>query len=350
MATHRAKPKAGQAAKADKRKTQEQKIAEALRRDAESKRERNTDAGKPEKKPRESSQKAPPRPAAPPDPHRKRRIGLRVTFGVILIGVVAALGVTVSKLAEKVGGIPEVVETFTLTPKSLKQITSVPDDVFDEVGAGSAKAVLKKVSAPALTEGGKPRFLFVCAESRPECASARWPVAVALSRFGTWEGLAASASPRDGLYPNTPTLTFHGAAFTSKYLAFTGVETEGRVRTNGAYPTLDTLSPADAATFENVNAAPYVSPESVGLLPFFNLAGRYVGVGSGFGTQLLSGNTHAEIAAALSKPTSYLARAIDGSANVLTAAICAVLGAEAPSDVCTSTGVEQAKNLLKVRR
>jgi hypothetical protein len=274
---------------------------------------------------------------------------VRLTFATILIAGVAAGAVAVSRSTEKLNDRVDQDALPVLSPTALKQITHVPPDALDTVGAGSARAVLAKVKAPALTADGKPRFLVVSSEGCAPCAAERWPIVVALSRFGTWSGLTASLSPKTELYPNTPTLTFHGATYTSRYLSFTGVELEGRVRQNGLYPKLDALSAEDAKTFENVNAAPYVPAQSVGSLPFLDLAGRYVGVGAQFGTQLLGGNTHDQIAAALSQPTSYLARAIDGSANVLTAAICQVLGEKAPGKVCTTTAVERAKGLLKTR-
>ena len=98
------------------------------------------------------------------------------------------------------------------------------------------------MKAPALTAGGKPRFLDISAESCASCAVERWPIVVALSRFGAWSDLSATLSPSGELYPNTPTLTFHGATYKSRYLSFTGVETRGRDKENGVYETLDTLS------------------------------------------------------------------------------------------------------------
>lgn len=376
MAGHRAKPKGDEPAeraranpaKPDRRTAQEQKVnralaEEAARRDRAGERAgdsitkggaKGAESGasnKASRADRKAAEKAspPPRQQAPPDPHRKRRIAFRLVFATVVIGAIAAGAVAVSRSTEKLNGPASAEVLPVLSEASLKQLTKVPPAALDEVGAGSARAVIAKVKAPALTADGKPRFLFVGAESCATCAAERWPIVVALSRFGTWSGLTATLSPSTELYPNTPTLTFHGATYTSRYLSFTGVETEGRIRRNSLYPPLDTLSPDDARTFEHVNAAPYVPAQSVGQIPFLDLAGRYVGVGAQFGTQLLSGNTHEQITAALSQPTSYLARAIDGSANVLTAAICQVLGEKAPSRVCTTTAVERAKGLLKSR-
>jgi hypothetical protein len=366
MATHRARSKGQEPAdraradppKPDRRSAQEQKINRALAEEA-ARRERGSGAepsargsahsNKASRADRRSEKAAAAGRRAPPKPPEKRRVGLRLTFAAVVIVLIAASAVAVSRLTEKVNSVDTSGALPVLSATALRQLTHVPAAALDDVGAGSARAVLAKVKAPALTEDGRPRFLVVGAESCAPCAAERWPIVVALSRFGTWSGLTATLSPATELYPNTPTLTFHGATYTSRYLSFTGVETEGRVRENGVYPPLDTLSPEDARTFETVNTDPYVPAQSVGAIPFLDLAGRYVGVGSQFGTQLLGGNTHDQIAAALSQPTSYLARAINGSANVLTAAICQVLGERAPGKVCTTTAVLRAKGLLKSR-
>ena len=93
----------------------------------------------------------------------------------------------------------------------VRAVTGVPAATLDKVGAGSVQAVPRKVDAPALTSGGKPKVLYVGAEYCPFCAAQRWPVVVALSRFGTWSGLGQTTSASDDVYPDTSTLSFHGA-------------------------------------------------------------------------------------------------------------------------------------------
>src|SRR4029079_19324163 len=104
-------------------------------------------------------------------------------------------------------------------------------------GAGSAgvQAAPAPITAPALTSGGKPKVLYVGAEYCPFCAAQRWPVVVALSRFGTWSGLRQTTSASGDVYPDPSTLSFHRAAYASDYLSFTGVETNRRTKVNGQY-------------------------------------------------------------------------------------------------------------------
>jgi hypothetical protein len=226
----------------------------------------------------------------------------------------------------------------------VSSVTSVPPAVLDQVGVGSVTALPKPVSAPALTEDGKPRVLYVGAEYCPFCAAERWPMVVALSRFGTFTGLGQTASSAKDVYPSTPTLTFHGSSFSSKTVAFTGVETQGNQVVNGQYAPLDTLSAADEELFSTYNAPPYVEGEG-GSIPFVDIGGRYLISGASYGPDVLKGKTHQQIAAALSDPKSEIAQAVDGTANVITAAICASTN-NAPADVCTSAGVQAAAKTL----
>lgn len=220
----------------------------------------------------------------------------------------------------------------------VRDVTSVPPSVLDSIGVGGAQAAPKKVDAPALeTAAGLPRVLYVGAEFCPYCAAQRWPVVVALSRFGTWSGLGATHSASEDVYPDTQTLSFHGATFTSDHVSFTGVETTTNERQGNSYAPLDTVDAADQKVVDAWNKQPYTG----GGIPFLDIGGRYVTSGASYSPELLAGRSRAEIAAALHDPTSDIAKAVDGTANVLTATICEATGGQ-PADVCTSPGVTAA--------
>ena len=93
------------------------------------------------------------------------------------------------------------------------------------------------------------------AEYCPYCAAARWAMIVALSRFGTFSGLAtvhsaaANGAGQAEPDPNTPTWTFVHATYTSKYLTFTPVELQTNIpdRSNGTYTNLQTPTSAQEA-------------------------------------------------------------------------------------------------------
>ncbi len=186
-------------------------------------------------------------------------------------------------------------------------------------------------------------MLYVGAEYCPYCATERWAVAVALSRFGTFTGLGQTTSSPSDVYRSTATLTFHGASYTSGYLSFTGKETQSNQAVGGGYATLDTLSAADQALFAKYNAPPYV--KSTGSIPFIDIGGRYLVSGASYDPQVLQGKTHEQIAAALSDPNSAIAKGADGTANLITAAICQTTNNK-PAAVCQSRAVTTASAAL----
>lgn len=217
----------------------------------------------------------------------------------------------------------------------------VPPATLDAVGVGTANNPPSKINAPPLTSGGKPEVLYVGAEYCPYCAAERWAVAVALSRFGTLNGVGLTTSSAIDVDPSTPTLSFHKATLTSSTISFVGYEeTTNKSTADGSgYEPLDTLSTADAKLVQTYDYPPYVS--SKGAIPFIDIGGTYVQSGAAYDPGLLAGKTHAQIAAALSDPTNPIAKAVNGSANALTAAICATTNQQ-PSNVCGAAGVKAA--------
>ena len=180
------------------------------------------------------------------------------------------------------------------------------------------------------------------AEYCPYCAAERWAMIVALSRFGTFTGLATihsaavngagSAEP----YPNTPTWTFAHATYTSQYLTFTPVETYTNIpdpRPALHHPRYAHHRPAGALTKYDARPRPVGEP---GAIPFIDFGNKYVIVGASYcPEQALAGLSWATIAADLSNPNSAVAKAVDGTANYITAAICGMTGNK-PASACTT--------------
>ncbi|MGF7233737.1 MAG: DUF929 family protein, partial [Frankia sp.] len=220
-------------------------------------------------------------------------------------------------------------------------VTKVPASTLNTVGVGSVSALPQPLDAPALTADGKPRVLYIGAEYCPYCAAERWGMAVALSRFGTWSGLRTTSSSASDVDPSTPTLSFHGATFTSPYLSFTGVEQTTNVPDgNGGYKPLDTPTAADAALLTKYDAPPYVSSSSQGAIPFVDIGGRYLISGASYDPKLLANKTHEQIAASLADPKNTIAKAIDGTANTITATLCSITKNK-PASVCNNPTITQ---------
>jgi thiol-disulfide isomerase/thioredoxin len=233
--------------------------------------------------------------------------------------------------------------TGTALPASVIQdLTTVPAATLESVGSGTAypKSV-SPVSAPPLTSAGKPEVLYIGAEYCPYCATERWAMAVALSRFGTFSGLHGIHSSSSDVYASTPSLTFYKSRYTSKYLTFTPVEEE----TTDQNTPLQKPTAAQSALAAKYDNPPYTTTQGANAIPFVDFGGKYLVHGAQFNPQLLQGKTWAEVAAALNDGTSQIAQGADGAANMITAAICKMTGSQ-PSSVCTSPAIKALQGQL----
>ena len=187
------------------------------------------------------------------------------------------------------------------------------------------------ISGAPLASGGKPEMLYIGAEFCPFCAAMRWSMAVALSRFGSFttplRGFHSSPTDTD---PNTPTLTFYKAGYTSKYLTFVPVENENINR--GA---LQPTTPAEQALWQKYGAS---SSGGIGY-PFIDFGNKAVIKLPIYDPGVLAGKTWAQVAAALHDPSSPIASAADGAANYMTAAICKMTN-NTPSTVCGAAAIK----------
>ncbi|GAA0734540.1 DUF929 family protein [Dactylosporangium roseum] len=271
-----------------------------------------------------------------------RRGRMRQATTAIVVVIVAFAVMVVAKLggAGSGGGpAPQALPSGPAAAAVITAVTTVPAATLDAVDGGNTTVPPKVITGqPALAQDGKPLVLYVGAEYCPFCASQRWPVIIALSRFGTFEGLTLSRSASDDVYPDTPTLSFHGSKYTSQYLAFQGVETATNKRKGGTYAPLDTLTPQQQQILQKYNAPPYVDATSAGAIPFIDFANQAIATGSSYSPQLLQGKTHEQIASAVNDPQSQLGRTIDANANAMTALLCKLTNGQ-PGDVCASPAV-----------
>jgi hypothetical protein len=227
--------------------------------------------------------------------------------------------------------------TGTALATVVKDTTTVPASTLNSVAGGTASAFPKTISGgSALTSNGKPEVLYMGAEYCPFCAAERWPMVVALSRFGTFTNLGTTHSSSSDEFPNTATWTFYKSSYTSKYLTFSSVEMETNKLASGgqSYTTLQTPTKAQNALLSKYDAPPYVSSEDEGSIPFVDFGNKYLISGASYSPQVLQGKTWSQIATALKDPSSAIAKAVDGTANYITASICQLTGNQ-PASACT---------------
>ena len=239
--------------------------------------------------------------------------------------VTAVLAVLVGLVAVKLSATPArpVASESQASSAVVRQVTTVPAAVLTRVSPGQEIIPLQtvKTSGPPLTIGGKPAIVFVSEESCPFCAAERWSLAVALSHFGTWSHLAFTTSSATDVYPSTATLSFRTAVYHSTELTLRTTE----LADNAGRP-LQAQSPLDTRLIGAFDVPPYVnSADQSGAVPFLDIANRYILAGAQYNPQVLAGLTAAQIASQLSNPSSPVAQAIDGSAQVIIAALDQIL-------------------------
>ncbi len=269
---------------------------------------------------------------------RKRLAIAGAAVAAVVLAVVVLVVVKVATGGSKPtgGGTPSAQPVPT---EVLAAVSGVPAATLNTVGRGKVDTLPKPVTGQAtLTADGKPLVVYIGAEYCPFCAAQRWPVVVALSRFGAFSGLSVTHSASEDVFPDTATLSFHGAVYTSQYLTFQGVETHSNVRSGNGYAPLDTPTAQQRQLLTTFDAPPYVSADSAGAIPFLDFGNQAVIAGASYSPKLLAGKSAAQIAAALSNPADPIAQAVDGSANAFTALLCKLTGGQ-PGEVCSSPAV-----------
>ena len=245
--------------------------------------------------------------------------------------VTAVLAIVVALVVVKLTATPaHRTATESVAPAAVvRQVTTVPAATLAQLSPGPAVTVLQRVNTPGppLTINGKPGIVFVSEESCPFCAAERWALTIALSRFGTWSQLGITKSSATDIYPNTATLSFRAARYRSAELTLSTTE----LTDNVGHP-LQPQTALDARLIASYDVPPYVnSADQSGAVPFLDIGNRYVLAGAQYNPQVLAGLSAAQIASQLSNPSSPVAQAVDGAANVIIAAINQVLRADSGS-------------------
>ncbi len=306
---------------------------------------------------------SPSRSASRPSPTRSasgRPAGLFTWIALAVVVVVVVTLVLIKVTSGSSSGGSDVFQpTNTAT---LTQLTTVPATVFDTVGVKSSVVPVATPIAlkgqPALTATTStgahvPEVFYLGAEYCPYCAAERWPLIVALSRFGTWHGLGDTSSGSKDIYPATPTFTFLTAHYTSPYLVFRSVEVYTNVYSSALnfYTPLQKPTAAENALFKKYDTSTYIPQmpaSSDGSIPFITLGNRYLVSGASYSPAALTGLTRTQIASGLSNPQSPVSDAIVATANYLSATICQ-LTKDHPGSVCQSPGVAAARKAMGLK-
>ncbi len=265
---------------------------------------------------------------------------------ITLVSIVVVLLIVAALILIKINKPSSAATPTTLAPADVvAAATSVPASAFSQIGYDPTTPSPKPIKESAsLASGGLPEVLYMGADYCPFCAAQRWALVSALSRFGTFSNLGATSSASNDLYPNTQTFSFHGATYTSKYISFVGVELQTNIPSNGSYTPLDTPTAEQNKLISTWDVPPY-TPNNGGI-PFVDFANKYVLGGAGYNPGIIHGLSLQTIAGSLSNTSSAPAKAILGTANMITATICKIDNNQ-PASVCNLSYIQQIEKTLK---
>jgi hypothetical protein len=207
------------------------------------------------------------------------------------------------------------------------RLTSIPLSTLNAAPRGGLITSPQAITDRVLRAVGKPELLYVGAEFCPICASERWAMYVALSKFGTFSpqpGRIHSAV-RDG---DIPTLTFYKTTYTSPYLTFTPVETTTNQPDGNYYVPLQKLSPAQLRLFESHTNG----------FPWLDFGGKRELTSVQYNPNDLEGQSFDDIASAIGNNSTPIGADIDASARVLVQTICSTMTGDQPAHVCSAVG------------
>ncbi len=297
-----------------------------------------------------------PRPGARPAPQApSRRIsGTMIAWlSIGLVVVIVAVVVVVSQLGGN--STPTSYTAVTPAPASVvNDVTSIPASVYDAVGTASSNVVSPPIiihgHTPLTLDGKSPSILFYGAEYCPYCAAERWAMTAALARFGTWSGLEVTASSQTDVYADTHTFSYRSASLASPYINFHSVEQYTNIpAANSSYTVLQNPTKDEAKEITTYNNPTYIPGVTAGQIsfPFISINNLALISGASYNPGILAGQSWTDIANGLSNPNNPATQAIVGTANYISAAICASTN-NAPSSVCSSKGVTAAAKALKL--
>jgi hypothetical protein len=182
--------------------------------------------------------------------------------------------------------------------------------------------------------------LYIGAAFCPFCATARWALEIALAKFGKLADGPAIVSSTADVDPGTASLGLHGSHYTSGYFSWEAADAVGK-----GFPSRLNMTKQELSAYTTYDKSPYTSYGRS--IPFIDVDNRYLVIGSNAPIGPLKGLTTSEIRDDLANPSSSVARAMDGAANFLIAALCSIAG-NSSAEICSSRFVARAESTWAV--
>lgn len=255
---------------------------------------------------------------------RRSRTYALLSVGVVVVVVAVLVIVAVSSNSN--GGAPRQPATASdqaaLENIPLSTLTAAASKVTQLNSANGAAGG----GGGTLTVGGKPELLFIGAEFCPICAAERWPMTIALMKFGKFTNLKVTHSAvADG---NAGTISYFGSTYTSQYLVFSPHELYTNQPTATYYKALETLPKADQTVW-TANEGSNVS------FPFIDFGGKEVLETSQFNPSSIYYHSFSSVLGAVGSNDNTIGASVDASAAVFVKYLCGLTNGQ-PGSVCSA--------------
>ncbi len=268
-----------------------------------------------------------------------------IAFAAVAVVVVIVVGFVIFKVTQpsKPPSTPGLTAPVNTPAQAsvLSAVTNPPASVAAAVGLPSTSVVVPptvKKGQPPLTISGKPGAVFIGGEFCPYCAAERWSIIMAFSKFGTFNNLQETTSSPWDTDPSTPTFSFYGSTYTSAYITLNAVEHNSNDKTGvGTSVLLQPLTKQEAnlwQTYDNSSG-----------FPFMDIGNKAFVTSPSYVPTVLAGLDQQDVASKLSHPKDPVTQSIVGTANYLTAGICAATG-QKPASVCSAPVVATAAHAM----
>jgi hypothetical protein len=234
---------------------------------------------------------------------------------------------------------PSATGTYQLPAGAVSLVEGVPVSALiasarAQLGRGQVTPPEKlPPAAPQLRSGGRPEIMFICAEYWSKCAAERWALVMALSKFGTFTTLTGTTSSAAGASPKTPTFSFYGATYSSKYLTLVTDELETNTDVGGGeYPLLQPPTTQEMTMMNAWDRAPYTTVKTS--LPFAYIGGKFILTTAQYDASAISQMSFQAAATIMSSGTGPVSTHAEAAAGYLVADFCALTRGQ-PARVCS---------------
>jgi hypothetical protein len=287
-----------------------------------------------------------PRPGTAASRRRRNASATAAGGGLIAVTIIAFLLASLlgakgsAQPAPAAGARPQPAKgTYLLPAKAVSRVEAVSvralaGNAIAQLGRGQVVAPERlPPGAPRLSSDGHPEIMFICAEYWPQCAAERWALVMALAKFGTFSNLLGTTSSAGDADAGTPTFSFYGARYSSKYLALTTDELESnRYVGDGEYPLLQSPTRQEMSMISTWDVAPYTA--KAGSIPFAYIGGKFIVTSAQYNAAAIASTSFATAAGIMTSGTSTVSRQVEAAAGYLVGDLCA-LNHDQPASVCS---------------